>query len=96
MRPNFKRLEWVGLDHNDRALLKAWQMTEERPGARKMVLVGRLQRELRLTGAILTIDGLYGAHTDHALRIAEEQCEHLGPELRQIVDEERRKTKPAV
>ena len=95
MRPNFKNLEWIGFDSFDFGLLRSRYLTTSSPGARKVVLVGRLQRELRLAaGAMkdpLIVDGLYGPHTDHALQIEEDAGEVLGPELRQIVDEERRK-----
>ena len=95
MRPNFKNLEWQGFDHRDVDLLCSLGLMREDPGARKIILIGRLQRELRLAaGAVrvpLVVDGLYGPHTDRELRVEEEAGTLLGPELAKIVGEERDK-----
>jgi|WetSurMetagenome_2_1015567.scaffolds.fasta_scaffold331099_3 hypothetical protein len=99
MRPNFKNLEWNGFDRFDLDLLRSWNLTRESPGARKMVLIGRLQRELGFLSKggnyafAIAIDGRYGPHTDKRIRIEEEDGEPLGPELAAIVNEERSKAK---
>ena len=97
MRPDFRRLEWKGFDRFDLDLLRSRGLPCASPNARRAVLIGRLQRELGLLrnggnfAFALAVDGLYGPHTDRELQVEEDAGEPLGPELRQIVDEERSK-----
>jgi hypothetical protein len=75
-------LERTELDERDVALLISWGLASDDPGAREIVLVGRLQTAL----GIQTVDGRYGRHTHAVLRKKEIR---LGPELSRIVKERR-------
>lgn len=77
--------ETAELTELDQALLRSWHIQWGEPlapNARKIVLIGRLQRKLRVI-----VDGLYGPHTENALR--REGNPTLGPELSHIVNDER-------
>jgi hypothetical protein len=78
----FDDLESEELTPSDRELLRRWGMNATSPGARKIVLVGRLQGALGVLN-----DGKWGPRTDRAL--SNRKAGLLGPELSRIVDEER-------
>lgn len=79
-----KDLESKELTQIDLKLLRSWHMNSESPGARKLVLVGRLQCKL----GVLVVDGKWGPQTATALK---KQEPALGPELSHIIREEWRR-----
>jgi len=81
-----KDLESKEITEADLELLRLWCLTPADFGARRIILVGRLQRELRVI-----VDGKWGPRTSATLEKRELQ---LGPELSHVV--ERAKTQAQI